>query len=433
MKMVKVWIKIHQSAVSLRSLALPLIVSLLFASTNALAQGTLAIMVMGDSIHHGNGSATVSGGNGMRDTPRTKLVEFFSTPTGNLVNFIGPNTDKPKPGEFGHASRGGWEYGNFFKRSVPNDSGRAIIVQAENGIKLNNTPIAVADNFQFDAADLIGNPPAVVVDSNNKYMIATKSFVRQNYVTVGFFSSEQVSGWATYHPDFILCMIGINEATGVRNAGNPWISSIAVPKAKSEMDEIFDCINGGFGTNTQGPAPSNPYPGMNSNAQTLAPLKVLLSKILPTRDFAPTQTMNYNTEVADLNAGVISQYSSMSNVEIVEVPSALNVNTDLLDDIHLNQSGAEVVARNWIKHVMAYLVADQAAVRNNPQTAQYGVRLGDLDFNGTVDNQDFLTLSFNFGNNDAQDGFQRYMDGDINGNGVVDFADFNILAANFNG
>ena len=54
-----------------------------------------------------------------------------------------------------------------------------------------------------------------------------------------------------------------------------------------------------------------------------------------------------------------------------------------------------------------------------------GLLLGDLDGNGAVEFEDFLTLSPNF----ADAG--NYTDGDLNLNGTVDFADFLLLSSNF--
>jgi len=51
---------------------------------------------------------------------------------------------------------------------------------------------------------------------------------------------------------------------------------------------------------------------------------------------------------------------------------------------------------------------------------------GDVDGNGEVNFADFLILSANFGNTDAE-----RKDGDLDGDGQVAFADFLILSDNF--
>ena len=54
-----------------------------------------------------------------------------------------------------------------------------------------------------------------------------------------------------------------------------------------------------------------------------------------------------------------------------------------------------------------------------------GLILGDLDGNGAVEFEDFLTLSQNFA------GAGNYTDGDLDLNGTVEFADFLLLSSNF--
>ena len=68
----------------------------------------------------------------------------------------------------------------------------------------------------------------------------------------------------------------------------------------------------------------------------------------------------------------------------------------------------------------------QTENRINPIVEGDAALAGDLDMDGQVNFQDFLTLSNNFGMVDA-----ALADGDVDGNGVVDFEDFLALAANF--
>jgi len=150
---------------------------------------------------------------------------------------------------------------------------------------------------------------------------------------------RDIHTWATtYAPDIALIFIGINDfhmggwfVYGNGSGPQPTLAQdrTTITNATNNVSSIIDVLR-------------------RNNSK----VKILLAKIIPSSLVPDSDVASLNSSYSTLAA---NKTTSISPVTMVDINSIYNKNTDSIDGVHPNQSGASKIADKWYTALMPYI------------------------------------------------------------------------------